>query len=65
MEIAAAFSVSSSNAAVGIKLLNAPGQIAIFGDSNETAGASGGTIQGDTVGVLLLQNAGYGRACSR
>jgi hypothetical protein len=50
------FSVSSSNAAVGIKLVNASGQIAIFGNSNETAGA-GGTIQGDTVGVLL-QNAG-------
>jgi hypothetical protein len=50
------FSVSSSNAAFGIKLLNAPGQIAIYGDSNETAGA-GGTIVGDTIGVQL-QNAG-------
>ncbi len=50
------FSVSSSNAPVGIKLVNASGQIAIFGNSNETAGA-GGTIQGDTVGILL-QNAG-------
>jgi hypothetical protein len=52
----ALFSVSSSNAPFGIKLFNAPGQIAIYGNSNETAGA-GGTIQGDTVGVLL-QNAG-------
>jgi hypothetical protein len=52
----ALFAVNSDNAAVGIKLLNSPGQIAIFGDSNETAGAAG-TIQGDTIGIQL-QNTG-------
>ncbi len=52
----ALFSVSSSNAAFGIKLLNAPGQLAVYGDSKETQGV-GGTIVGDTVGVVL-QNAG-------
>jgi hypothetical protein len=52
----ALFAVNSSNAAAGIKLLNSPGQIAIFGDSNETAGAAG-TIQGDTIGIQL-QNTG-------
>ena len=52
----ALFSVSSSNAAFGIKLLNAAGQIAVYGDSKETAGM-GGTIVGDTIGVEL-QNAG-------
>jgi hypothetical protein len=50
------FSVSSSNAAFGIKLLNSPGALAIYGNSNETAGA-GGTIEGDTVGVQMV-NAG-------
>jgi hypothetical protein len=53
------FSVSSSNAAVGIKLLNAPGAFAIFGDSNETAGA-GGTIQGDTIGVQAVNSGAVG-----
>jgi hypothetical protein len=50
------FNVSSSNAAVGLKLVNAPGAFAVFGTSNEAAGA-GGLIQGDTVGIQL-QNAG-------
>ncbi|HXY37200.1 MAG TPA: hypothetical protein VEI07_23425 [Planctomycetaceae bacterium] len=53
------FSVSSSNAAVGIKLLNSPGAFAIFGDSNETAGA-GGTIQGDTIGVQAVNSGSVG-----
>jgi len=53
------FSVSSSNAAVGIKLLNAPGAFAVFGDSKETAGA-GGTIQGDTIGIQAVNSGAVG-----
>ncbi|HEV8070095.1 MAG TPA: hypothetical protein VGP76_20295 [Planctomycetaceae bacterium] len=53
------FSVSSSNAAVGIKLLNAQGAFAVFGNSNETAGA-GGTIQGDTIGIQAVNSGAVG-----
>ncbi len=49
-------SVSSTGAAVGLKLLSAPGSFAVFGNSNETPG-SGGLIQGAGTGILL-QNVG-------
>jgi hypothetical protein len=53
------FSVSSSNAAVGIKLLNAPGAFAVFGNSKETPGI-GGTIQGDTIGIEAVNSGAVG-----
>jgi hypothetical protein len=53
------FSVSSSNAAVGVKLLNSQGAFAIFGNSTETPG-SGGTIQGDTVGIQAINSGSIG-----
>jgi hypothetical protein len=53
------FSVSSSNAAVGIKLFNAPGAFAIYGDSKESTGA-GGTIQGDTIGLQAVNSGAIG-----
>jgi hypothetical protein len=49
-------SISSSGAAVGLKLISTPGTFYVFGDSAGTAG-SGGTIQGAGTGVLV-QNAG-------
>jgi Right handed beta helix region len=48
--------VSSSNSAAGIKLIASPGSFFVTGDANNSAG-SGGTIQTDTVGVVL-QNTG-------
>lgn len=49
-------SVSSNNAAAGIKLIASPGTFLVTGDSKNDVG-TGGTIQGDTVGILL-QNTG-------
>ena len=50
------FTVNSSGATVGLKLVNSPGSFAIFGNSDETAG-SGGVIEGAQTGILL-QNVG-------
>ena len=50
------FSVSSSGAIVGLKLVSSPGSFAVFGSSDETAG-SGGVIEGANTGILL-QNTG-------
>ena len=49
-------SVSSSNAPVGIKLIASPGTFLVTGDAKNDVG-TGGTIQNDTVGVVL-QNTG-------
>jgi hypothetical protein len=49
-------SVFSNNASVGIKLIASPGSFLVSGDAKNTAG-TGGTIQNDTVGVIL-QNTG-------
>jgi hypothetical protein len=49
-------SVSSSNAAAGIKLIASPGTFLVTGDAKNDVG-TGGTIQNDTVGVIL-QNTG-------
>lgn len=49
-------SISSSGASVGLKLISTSGAFVIYGNSAGTAG-SGGTIQGDTTGVLA-ENAG-------
>jgi hypothetical protein len=49
-------SVSSNNSSAGIKLIASPGSFLVTGDSGATAG-SGGTIQNDTIGVVL-QNTG-------
>ena len=49
-------SVSSNNSAAGIKLIASPGSFFVTGDATNSVG-SGGTIQADTVGILL-QNAG-------
>ncbi len=48
--------VSSNNSSAGIKLIASPGSFLVTGDSGTTAG-SGGTIQNDTIGVVL-QNTG-------
>jgi hypothetical protein len=50
------FTVNSSGATVGLKLVSSPGSFAIFGNSDETAG-SGGVIEGAQTGILL-QNVG-------
>lgn len=50
------FTVNSSGATVGLKLVNSPGSFAVFGNSDETAG-SGGVIEGAQTGILL-QNVG-------
>jgi hypothetical protein len=49
-------SVSSSNAPVGIRLVNVPGVFSVHGNGVD-AGGSGGVIQGATTGVFL-QNVG-------
>jgi hypothetical protein len=49
-------SVSSSNAAAGIKLIASPGTFFVTGDAKNDVG-TGGTIQNDTVGAIL-QNTG-------
>jgi hypothetical protein len=48
--------VSSSNSAAGIKLIASPGSFLVTGDANNSVG-TGGTIQSDTIGVVL-QNTG-------
>ena len=50
------FTVNSSGATVGLKLVSSPGSFAVFGNNNETAG-SGGVIEGAGTGILL-QNTG-------
>jgi hypothetical protein len=49
-------SVSSSNAAAGIKIIGSSGLFSVTGNSSNASG-TGGTIQNDTVGVLA-QNSG-------